>query len=170
MKNALINSAITVLILLLANSACCLLGGNYCSKLPPPEAADGSDTGALESLEIEILSKTMGYALGSPFDMKMRLTNNSDEAIELAFPDGRAFDFLVYQKDELIYRYSEDERYPTGLKEIVLEPGESKDYGGIWLCKDRDGVWVRGGRYQLVGLINADPPIMSEPLLFGLTD
>ena len=125
---------------------------------------------AYQSLQLRILSRSMGYALGSPFDMKMRLTNSSGETIVLEFPEGRAFDFFVYQKDNLIYRYSEDTSYPTGLHRVVLQPGESKEFGGIWLCRDRNGKWVRGGRYQLIGMVNTDPPIISDVLLFGLAD
>ncbi|MBD3234044.1 MAG: hypothetical protein GF315_10020 [candidate division Zixibacteria bacterium] len=150
-------------------SSCCILGG-VC-KTPKPDG-NSTDTGSeiLRALDVRILSRSMGYALGSPFDMKMRITNKSDEEIELEFPEGYVFDFYIYQKNELVYRYSEDERYPTGLKEIALAPGESRDFGGIWLCKDNDGVWVRGGRYEMIGIINTDPPVLSNILQFGLAD
>ncbi|GEM_PF-3070839 len=128
------------------------------------------NSSSLEELDLKILSKTMGYALGSPFDMKMRLTNKGGKTIELHFPNGYAYDFFIYQKNELIYRFSEDENYPTGLKKIELAPEDSIVLGGIWLCKDRNGDWVRGGRYQLIGVINTDPPIISDILPFGLTD
>ena len=163
-------SSILIIVIALFISGCCLTSGNSCKRAEILDEPGVLNNSALEGFELEILSKTMGYALGSPFDMKMRLTNNTDKVIELKFPDGRAFDFFIYQKNQLIYRFSEDERYPTGLKEIRLFPGQSKDLGGIWLCKDRNGIWVRGGRYQLIGIINSTPPIISDILLFGLTD
>ncbi len=150
-------------------SSCCILGG-VCKTSKTD--ISGFDTGSeiLRALDVRILSRSMGYALGSPFDMKMRVTNKSDDEIILEFPEGYVFDFYIFQKNELVYRYSEDERYPTGLREFKLAPGESKDFGGIWLCKDNNGVWVRGGRYEMIGIINTDPPVLSNILQFGLTD
>jgi hypothetical protein len=128
------------------------------------------DDRTYHSLELQLLTKPMGYALGGPVDMKMRLTNNSDRDIRLDFPDDRAFDFFIYQKDELVYRYSEDDDYPTGLEQIILEPGRHIDLGGLWLTKDRNGVYVRGGRYHMIGVINTRPLIISNMIMFGLTD
>jgi len=158
------------LIVLIGISGCGVVGG-YCGREQFSVENNSSGEGSItEALELKILSRSMGYALGSPFDMEMRLTNNTDKPLKLKFPDGGAFDFFIYQKSELVYRYSEDEHYPTGLKELELKPGESKEFGGVWPCKDRQGKWVRGGRYQLIGIINATPPIISNILMFGLAD
>ncbi len=159
--------SLTILIVIITVSVgCCPFFKGSCSV----NKCKIIDKETLVNLDLKILSRSMGYALGSPFDMKMRLTNNSDKMVELKFPNGHAFDFFIYQKDELVYRFSEDDKYPTGLKEMKLMPGESKELGGIWPCKDRNGVWVRGGRYQLIGMINSNPSIISNILNFGLAD
>ncbi|MBD3168023.1 MAG: hypothetical protein GF307_00975 [candidate division Zixibacteria bacterium] len=141
-----------------------------CASHQKGGSADEKSNAWDQSLELKILSRSTGYAMGSPFDMKMSLTNISSDTIKLQFAKTGAFDFFIYRKNELVYRYSEDGNYPTGLKSLTLAPGESKILGGIWNSRTRMGHWVRGGRYKMIGIVNTDPLIISDILEFGLHD
>jgi hypothetical protein len=62
----------------------------------------------------------------------LRLTNASDAAVELTFPTGQSFDFVVSQGGREVWRWSADQMFTQAIRHERLAPGETREYTARW--------------------------------------
>lgn len=56
-------------------------------------------------------------------DFDLKLTNNTEDVVELQFPSGQLFELNIYQ-DREVYRYSDEKMFTMAVVVKELQPGE----------------------------------------------
>ncbi len=100
---------------------------------PPPEPPvttrqpmdDRSPAAPLAStLQVETLEDSVRFTL--------MVTNTSGAPLELTFPSGQSFDFVVMENGRELWRWSEDKMFTMAIRQETLAPGETRTYHAVW--------------------------------------
>lgn len=87
--------------------------------------AAGGETGPLvSSLQVETSSDSVRFVL--------QVTNASDAPVELEFPSGQSFDFVVARGGAELWRWSADRMFTQAIRNETLAPGETRTYEAAW--------------------------------------
>jgi hypothetical protein len=62
----------------------------------------------------------------------LRVTNASEAPVELTFPTGQSFDFVVLQNGREVWRWSGDRMFTQAIREERLAPGETRSFSAEW--------------------------------------
>jgi len=97
------------------------------------------------ALKLRVEVPKRDYRLGEPVRFVMRLINNSDEEVRLAFPTSQIFDFLIESTDGRIsYSWSSDKMFLQVITERELGPEEA-------IIQEFDWKPPTAGKYRLKG-------------------
>jgi hypothetical protein len=129
------------------------------------------DTGMelLGKLEAKMLTAETGYALGSPVELKMEIKNISPEIVNLKFPTNQRYDFFIFKKGDLVWRWSYDKPFEETPVDVELDSGESLAFTEIWDTAKLEEQHP-GGEYQVVGVLTTAFPIATNFVEIGLGD
>lgn len=129
------------------------------------------DTGMelLGKLDAKMLTEETGYALGSPVELKMEIKNISEEVINLKFPTNQRYDFFIFKKGDLVWRWSYDKPFEEVHGSVELRSGESLAFTETWDTAKLEEKHP-GGEYQLVGVLTTAFPIATNFIAIGLAD
>lgn len=123
----------------------------------------------LGKLEAKMLTVETGYPLGSPVDLKMEIKNISGQVVDLEFPTQQRYDFFVFKKGDLVWRWSYDKPFEETAAGVKLASGESLVFDEIWDTAESPEEHP-GGEYQVVGVLTASFPIATNFVEIGLAD
>ncbi|MFQ5824746.1 MAG: BsuPI-related putative proteinase inhibitor [bacterium] len=94
--------------------------------------------------------------IGEKVDLKLLITNSSDNPLTLQFSTGQIFDFYAAQTinkegsdENVIWNWAHDKVFTEALWELVLEAGETKSYQVTWDGHNNTGKLVHG--YFIIG-------------------
>lgn len=135
----------------------------------PEEEKLGPGMELLGKLEAKMLTEETGYALGSPVELKMEVKNISAEVVNLDFPTNQRYDFFIFKKGDLVWRWSYDKPFEEMPVEVNLASGESLVFSEPWETAQLPEEHP-GGEYQLVGVLTAEFPIATNFVVIGLAD
>lgn len=76
----------------------------------------------------------------------LQVTNAAGEALQLTFPTGQSFDFVVLQNDRELWRWSSDQMFTQAIRTERLAPGETRTFEASWQRPPgaRGAITVRG--------------------------
>ncbi|GBC77557.1 hypothetical protein HRbin08_01035 [bacterium HR08] len=90
---------------------------------------------------------------------RIRLTNESAEALALDFPSSQRFDFLLEnERGEVVFRWSEGKIFLPVLGREIVRPGDSLVYEATFALPGSDRGMLPAGRYALRGVLVAETP------------
>lgn len=107
------------------------------------------------SLQVTPAEGTVAFAL--------QVTNASDTPVELVFPTGQSFDFLVLRDGQEVWRWSLDRMFTQAIREETLPPGETLHYRAEW-----DARAARPGEYRAVGRLTSTSHPVEQSSTFTL--
>jgi hypothetical protein len=91
---------------------------------PREPAAAPSDSPLLPSVQATAGGGTVQFVL--------QVTNVSEGPVELHFPSGQSFDFVVRQGGREVWRWSGDRMFTQALRFETLAVGETRTYEASW--------------------------------------
>jgi hypothetical protein len=102
-----------------------------CPQPTPEERPERSvvDAPVNESLAASLNAEVVGDTV----NLALRVTNPTDEAVELTFPSGQSFDFVVTRQGRELWRWSEDRMFTQAIRYERIEPGETRVYESAWV-------------------------------------
>jgi hypothetical protein len=90
---------------------------------------------------------------------RIRLTNESAEALALDFLSSQRFDFLLEdERGEVVFRWSEGKIFLPVLGRETVKPGDSLVYEATFALPGSDRGILPAGRYALRGVLVAETP------------
>lgn len=103
--------------------AACVAGGAACAPRGP--MPDTAGTGPLvSSLQVESFPDSVRFVL--------QVTNTGDSPVELTFPSGQSFDFVVLDGEREVWRWSAERMFTQALRTETLPAGETRAYQATW--------------------------------------
>ncbi len=78
----------------------------------------------VSSLQVETLEDSVRFTY--------MVTNTSGSPIELTFPTGQSFDFVVLDNGREVWRWSEDMMFTQAIRSETLRPDETRTYHAVW--------------------------------------
>jgi hypothetical protein len=69
---------------------------------------------------------------GGGAHLLLQVTNASDAAVELTFPDGRDHEFVIRRGERELWRSTDGRMYTQAVRLVLLAPGETLDFEEHW--------------------------------------
>jgi hypothetical protein len=118
---------------------------------PPVEAERGAPVvGDRAAATEEIAATVQAMPMGDHMHFILRVTNTTGSPIELTFPTGQSYDFVVMQDNREIWRWSDDQMFTQAIRNEQLRPGETRNFDAMWTPEQ--GL---SGTFMLVGILTA---------------
>ena len=95
------------------------------------------------------------YTTGGTVTLVLQVTNTTDAPLELNFPSGQSYDFVVRQGDQEIWRWSDGQMFTQSLRTERLAAGETLSYQESWPAPSS----ARGELVAIGTLVATDHPI-----------
>jgi hypothetical protein len=100
-----------------------LAGVSACA--PTGSVPQSSQTGPLvSSLQVETRGDSVRFLL--------QVTNAGTQPVDLTFPSGQSFDFVVLQNGRELWRWSADRIFTQAIRTETLPPGDTRSYDAAW--------------------------------------
>jgi hypothetical protein len=115
-------------------------------------AADGALVG---SLEVEPSAAAVRFVL--------RVENRGAGPVEVTFPSGQDYDFVVLQDGREVWRWSEDRMFTQALREERLAAGEAWTFEEVW--RPSPGM---AGEFEVVGRLASSDRAVEQAEGFRL--
>ncbi len=90
----------------------------------PPMDEPSPAVPLVSSLQVETIEDSVRFTFMA--------TNASDAPLELTFPTGQSFDFVVMENGRELWRWSEDRMFTQAIRTETLAPGETRTYHAVW--------------------------------------
>jgi hypothetical protein len=102
-----------------------LVGALACAPQPSPEAAAGAPL--LSSLQATTFGRDSVH-------FTLQVTNTTERPIELTYPSGQSFDFVVTPagREGELWRWSSEMMFTQALRMETLGPGETRTHAVRW--------------------------------------
>ena len=123
-------------------------------------AANGRDSGAgapalLPSVKVTLLGDSVRFLL--------QVTNTTAQPVELEYPTGQGYDFVVRRGGEEVWRWSAERMFTQALRTERLAPGGTLSYDAVW--SPPAGA---EGEYEVAGLLTARSHAVEQRARFRL--
>jgi hypothetical protein len=121
----------------------------------PAREGDAMQTGLASSLHAESFGDSVRFTL--------RITNTSGRPLELTFPTGQSFDFVVTQDGRQVWRWSDDMMFTQAIRNERLAAEETRTYSETW--RPRPGM---RGEFTVQGTLTAQQHRVEQRTTFRL--
>jgi len=118
----------------------------------------------MDKVKLILQTEKKSYSIGEPVPLRFEVINISSEAIEFTFPTGQQFDFLLRNREQVIWRWSYGKQFIQIITKISIEPGQSLIYRVEWPQVDNLGNPVPPGKYKAIALLMVTTPLESPAL------
>lgn len=99
-----------------------MLAAAACTPRPAP--GDGGPAPLVSSLQVR--------PGDGEVELTLQVTNPSDQPVELTFPTGQSFDFVVQRDGRELWRWSADRMFTQAMRSTTLAPGETVTHQATW--------------------------------------
>jgi hypothetical protein len=138
--------------LLMVGLSCLMLGFGASAKSAPPP------------LFLGVKTDKQVYKPQEPIAMALTVLNPGGSPQRVSLASSQQFDFLLYQEEKVIWRWSADKLFAQALSSLTLEPGLPVTYLVKFDQKLASGDYLPPGRYQLVGVLASKEKPSSQPV------
>ena len=111
-----------------------------CASTPFPAT---SDAGA----ESPLVPSIQAYTSGDGVTLVLQVLNTAPAALEMSFPTGQSYDFVVRQGPREVWRWSEGRSFTQAVRMETVGPGETLRFQEEWVPGE-----VRG-EFTVVGVL-----------------
>ena len=128
--------------------------------------AQGEDVSISEALELRLRLITASgearhFPAGEPLRFVLSIRNPSAEPRRLSFPSAKTHEFVVTTPSgKELWRSSRGLLYAQMLSELVLAPGETREFEAAWESAD-----LPPGRDHARGLVPTRPQEIGSPVV-----
>lgn len=121
-------------------------------------------------LQVELILPAAEFPLGAPIEMTLRVTNPTSETVQAytSYPGG--YDFAVHSGGEEAWRWSHDKVFVAMVGQLILGPGEVREFRETWDQKDNEGQAVPAGEYMAIGFLATHPRLHTDPVPFQIVN
>jgi hypothetical protein len=117
-----------------------------CAPIEPETGADSAPA---------LSPSLQAYTAGDEVAFVLLVLNTTDEPIDITFPSGQSFDFVVTGAGDEIWRWSAERLFTQAVRTERVEPGEALSYQASW--QPEEG---HRGEFTVVGrLTSSDHPV-----------
>lgn len=110
-----------------------------------------------------LLPSVQAYTSGGDVYLVLQVTNTTTAPIEVTFPTGQSYDFVVSQGGRELWRWSEGQMFTQIVREEVIGVGETLRYEAIWEAPSG-----ASGEFEVVGRLTAADHEVEQVARFGL--
>lgn len=122
----------------------------------------------LAGLTCTVRTDKRAYEPGEPARFELRLENPFEEALDLFFPSGQRYDFVVRnEQGKEVWRWSADKAFIMIVGTEQFKPGDKRVHEETWDQKASEGMAAVSvpGRYTVTGEINKQVKSYPHPFL-----
>lgn len=99
-------------------------------------------TSLVSSLQVEPFADSVQFHLS--------VTNPAAEPVQLTFPSGQSFDFVVMDNGREVWRWSGDQMFTQAIRTETLQPGQTQSYRATWMAPSG-----MSGEFTVRGMLTA---------------
>ena len=130
---------------------------------PAKRSASSANRAAGSTSEGRTLATSANVSVNDGVSLTLHVTNVTDHSVELTFPSGQAYDFVILDSaGRELWRWSEGHMFTQALKNKFLSSKETLTYQEQW-----DGVG-RSGRFTAVALLKSSNYPVEQRVEFSL--
>jgi hypothetical protein len=112
----------------------------------------------------DLLPSVQAAAQGDSVEFLLQVTNTTDSAVELVYPTGQSFDFVVSDSaGGEVWRWSADRMFTQAVREDELAPGETITHSVVWRAADQPR-----GEYSVLGTLTVADRTVQQRTEFTL--
>jgi hypothetical protein len=148
-------AAVLMLALLMAGSSCAPASVPEAPREPTRDQVSVPDSDLAASLQVENLGDSVRFSL--------RVTNAAPQPVQLTFPTGQSFDFVVLQEGRELWRWSADMMFTQAIRQEALAPEETRTYSASWSPPA-----ATRGRFVVQGFLTAQEHRLEQQTDFRL--
>lgn len=143
-------------------AAVCVAGAAACAPANPGER--GAPAGDAAAAASPLLTSVQARAFGADsVQFTLQVTNTTDSPVELSYPSGQSFDFIVSRGGREVWRWSQGMMFTQALRSETLAAGATETHAATWT----PSAGARG-EYTVVGLLTARNAGASRSATFRL--
>jgi hypothetical protein len=101
----------------------CVVAAACAPREPESERARG---------EAELLASLQAYTEADRVTFVLQVTNTTEGPLDLTFPTGQSFDFVVSDGGREIWRWSAEQMFTQAIRHEQLGPGETQRHEATW--------------------------------------
>lgn len=103
-----------------------------CAPQQPEPPAEEDEPMSEASASMPLVPTLQAEQFPDSIQLYLRVTNSSTEPVEITFPTGQSFDFVVMQEGEEAWRWSADKMFTQAFRTETLGAGETEVYRATW--------------------------------------
>ena len=98
----------------------------------------------------------------------LTVINSTDKLVPFSFRSGKNYDFAVLDAStgQEVWRWSLRMFFTAVIRQEALRPNRNWTFEVTWNHRDNDLNIVTPGRYKVIGVLESQPPMESEPVTF----
>jgi hypothetical protein len=113
-------------------------------------------------LEGSVAAGRASYRVGEPVRIAFRVANVSRETIELRFPSGQQYDFVIYRNEKPVWHWSKDRAFTMAFSTRKLKAGEELVFSEDWNQILDDSKEAEPGLYKVAASLTTSGPQRLE--------
>ncbi len=126
-------------------------------EIPTVQAVLGENSVVIEDVEYYLKLKS-DTVEGTPiYRFILRIKNQSDSYKIFNFPTGQFYDFIVYDGEKEVYRFSYNRYFVRKEHSFTLEPSEEKTFTAYWDGTTNSKNKLKRKLYRFVGVLKSSP-------------
>jgi hypothetical protein len=114
-----------------------------------------------EGVELTIITNKESYNAGETVQMTLRVVNVEDEKKIITTPTSCQYDFVVLKGGNEVFRLSRHQVCLEVISQLILNPGDVKEFSYDWDQLDDSGIPIPNGEYKVKGEITSSEPLSS---------
>lgn len=112
----------------------------------------------------DLLPSVQATALGDSVEFVLQVTNTTGSEIDLTYPTGQSFDFVVSDAaGREVWRWSADRMFTQAVREEELAAGETLTYSAAWAAAGQPA-----GDYSVLGTLTVMDRTVQQRTEFTL--
>lgn len=112
----------------------------------------------------DLLPSVQAAAQGDSVEFLLQVTNTTDSTVDLVYPTGQSFDFVVSDSaGREVWRWSADRMFTQAVRQEGLAPGETITHSVVWPAADQPR-----GDYSVLGTLTVGDRTVQQRTEFTL--
>jgi hypothetical protein len=100
---------------------------------------------------------------GDTVYFSLRVTNPGDASVELTFPTGQTYDFVVEHGEDEVWQWSDGRAFTQAVRHVGIEGGATEVYEAEWIPPDGTT-----GAFRVRGFLTALEERLEQQTQFHL--
>ncbi len=100
--------------------------------------------------------------------LELLVVNTTNKLLPFRFTSSKTYDFIIQDPatGQEVWRWSNRMMFSQVIRSDSIRGNSKWTFTEVWNLRDNDDNRVSPGRYRLTGVLSAQPPIESKPVMF----